>query len=102
MITNQTKNNMKKYKCSICGYVYDPEVGDSSKGIAAGTAFEDLPADWRCPVCGAPKSAFKPIDQRAMQYIQKRETFVTLFALQDGLDPPTLRVTVRCSNRLSY
>ncbi|MDR2883493.1 MAG: rubredoxin [Deferribacteraceae bacterium] len=50
---------MKKYVCAICGYVYDPAKGDSGAGIAAGTAFNDLPADWLCPDCGAPKSSFE-------------------------------------------
>jgi rubredoxin len=49
---------MKKYKCSICGYVYDPEAGDSSAGAAPGTSFEDLPGDYVCPVCGASKDMF--------------------------------------------
>ncbi len=49
---------MKKYKCSVCGYVYDPAKGDPSAGIKPGTAFEDLPEDWVCPVCGSPKSKF--------------------------------------------
>ena len=43
---------MKKYVCDTCGYVYDPAVGDPDGGIAPGTAFEDLPDDWVCPVCG--------------------------------------------------
>ncbi len=47
-----------KYKCNICGYVYDPAVGDPDSGIAAGTQFEDLPESWVCPICGAPKSDF--------------------------------------------
>ena len=42
---------MKKYECP-CGYVYDPEAGDPDSGIAPGTAFEDIPEDWVCPVCG--------------------------------------------------
>lgn len=50
---------MKKYKCTICGYVYDPETGDSDSGITAGVAFEDLPSDWVCPVCGASKEEFE-------------------------------------------
>lgn len=50
----------QKYECSVCGYVYDPAEGDSMGGIAPGTAFEDLPDDWVCPVCGAPKSQFNP------------------------------------------
>lgn len=50
---------MKKYVCSVCGYVYDPEKGDPDSGTKPGTAFEQLPADWLCPVCGAEKGAFK-------------------------------------------
>lgn len=51
---------MKKYVCSVCGYEYDPKEGDSNHGIAPGTAFEDLPEDWICPVCGVGKSEFNP------------------------------------------
>jgi rubredoxin len=51
---------MKKYVCTVCGYVYDPEVGDENAGIAPGTAFEDVPDNWVCPVCGAGKGAFEP------------------------------------------
>ncbi len=47
-----------KYTCSICGYVYDPAAGDVDNHVPADTAFEDLPADWVCPVCGADKSNF--------------------------------------------
>ncbi len=55
------ESQMKKYECP-CGYVYDPEVGDPDNGIAAGTAFEDLPEDWVCPVCGLSKDAFQPVE----------------------------------------
>ena len=48
---------MKKYLCP-CGYEYDPAVGDSDNGVAPGTAFEDLPEDWVCPVCGLPQEEF--------------------------------------------
>jgi len=51
---------MKKYECH-CGYVYDPELGDSDNGIAKGTVWENLPAEWVCPVCGLEKDAFKEI-----------------------------------------
>ena len=51
---------MKKYVCGPCGYVYDPAVGDPDSGIAPGTAFEDLPDDWCCPVCGVSKDMFEP------------------------------------------
>jgi flavin reductase (DIM6/NTAB) family NADH-FMN oxidoreductase RutF/rubredoxin len=49
----------EKYKCKVCGYVYDPENGDPDSGITTGTKFEDLPDDWVCPVCSAPKSEFE-------------------------------------------
>jgi rubredoxin len=51
---------MKKYVCSVCGYVYDPAKGDPDGGIPAGKSFEELPADWTCPICGAGKSEFAP------------------------------------------
>ena len=53
---------MKKYVCDPGGYVYDPAAGDPDNGIAPGTAFEDLPADWVCPICGVGKEEFKPED----------------------------------------
>ena len=53
---------MMKYECTLCGYVYDPAVGDVENGVAAGTAFEDLPDDWVCPECGAGKEDFTPLD----------------------------------------
>ena len=49
---------MKKYVCDVCGYVYDSAVGDPDGGIAPGTAFEDIPEDWVCPVCGVGKDQF--------------------------------------------
>ena len=51
---------MQKYVCDICGYVYDPAVGDEENGIAPGTAFVNLPDDWVCPECGAGKDDFSP------------------------------------------
>ena len=48
----------KKYICEPCGYEYDPEIGDPDNGIAPGTAFEDLPEDWVCPLCGLGKDVF--------------------------------------------
>jgi flavin reductase (DIM6/NTAB) family NADH-FMN oxidoreductase RutF/rubredoxin len=56
------EKTMKKYVCTVCGYVYDPAQGDPDSGIAAGTAFEDLPDDWTCPICGAAKDAFEPAE----------------------------------------
>ena len=49
---------MKKYICEVCGYEYDPEEGIPDAGIAPGTAFEDLPEGFLCPLCSAPKSEF--------------------------------------------
>lgn len=51
---------MGKYVCTICGYIYDPALGDPENGVASGTAFKDLPDDWVCPVCGADKDQFEP------------------------------------------
>jgi rubredoxin len=50
---------VKKYVCSVCGYEYDPEVGDPDNEIEPGTPFEALPEDWVCPVCGADKEDFE-------------------------------------------
>ena len=50
---------MDRYVCIICGYVYDPAVGDQESGIAPGTAFEDIPDDWVCPLCGVGKEHFE-------------------------------------------
>jgi rubredoxin len=51
---------MTKYECQVCGYVYDPAVGDPDNGVAARTPFEKIPDDWVCPVCGASKDQFQP------------------------------------------
>lgn len=50
---------MDTYVCLVCGYVYDPESGDPDGGVKAGTPFKNLPADWLCPDCGAPKDDFE-------------------------------------------
>lgn len=52
-----------KYRCSVCGYIYDPEVGDPDNGINPGTPFESLPDDWTCPVCGVSKDMFEPLEE---------------------------------------
>ena len=51
---------MEKYVCKVCGYLYDPAVGDSDGGIVPGTAFKDIPDDWECPLCGVDKTHFVP------------------------------------------
>ncbi|MHA2406392.1 MAG: rubredoxin [Candidatus Hermodarchaeia archaeon] len=59
--TSPVIEEVGKYRCEICGWVYDPEKGDPDHGVAPGTAFEDIPDDWVCPVCGASKSQFTPL-----------------------------------------
>ena len=54
---------MKKYICIPCGYIYDPAEGDEDGGLAPGTAFEDIPEDWMCPVCGVSKEEFEPYEE---------------------------------------
>ncbi len=51
-----------RYVCESCGFIYDPEIGDPDGGIPPGTAFEDIPDTWFCPVCGARKRDFVPYD----------------------------------------
>jgi len=52
-------DKMQKYRCTVCGYIYDPETGDPDSGINPGTPFGNLPDNWVCPVCGADKSLFE-------------------------------------------
>jgi rubredoxin len=51
---------MQRYVCQVCGYVYDPALGDPDNGVNPHTAFENLPDEWVCPVCGADKDSFEP------------------------------------------
>ncbi len=53
---------LQKYVCDVCEWVYDPEIGDPDAGVEPGTAFEDIPDDWVCPVCGVGKDKFSPVD----------------------------------------
>jgi rubredoxin len=52
---------MDKWRCIPCDYIYDPAEGDVESGIAPGTAFEDLPDDWECPICGVGKDEFEKV-----------------------------------------
>jgi len=58
----EAKPKMAKYECTVCGYIYDPELGDPDSGIKPGTPFEEIPDDWVCPVCGASKDEFEEIE----------------------------------------
>jgi len=56
---------MKTWQCIVCGYVYDETKGDPEHGIAAGTRWEDVPADWACPECGVAKADFDMVEVAA-------------------------------------
>lgn len=53
---------MKKYECTVCGFVYDEAVGDPDNGIAPGTKWEDLPEEYTCPLCGVGKEDFQEVN----------------------------------------
>lgn len=53
----------KKWICTVCEYIYDPEAGDPDNDVPPGTTFEELPDDWVCPVCGAGKDAFEELQE---------------------------------------
>ncbi len=53
---------MDKWECKVCGYIYDPEMGDPESDVEAGTPFEDLPEDWVCPECGADKDQLEILE----------------------------------------
>ena len=58
----QSDEETKLWICDTCGFVYDPEEGDPDGGLPAGTEFEDIPDDWMCPICGARKKDFRPLE----------------------------------------
>ncbi len=53
---------MNRQRCPVCGYIYDTETGDENNDVTPGTAFEDLPSGWSCPVCGASTDEFEEYD----------------------------------------
>ncbi len=65
LIINISRRNvkMKKYECTVCGYVYDPEKGDPDNGVEAETKFSDLSDDWVCPLCGVGKDLFEEVEE---------------------------------------
>lgn len=50
-----------RMKCKVCGYIYDPEKGESRQNVEKGTVWEDVPDNFKCPSCGAPKRMFKSL-----------------------------------------
>lgn len=59
----ETVSKMAKYRCTVCGYIYDPALGDPDGGIKPGTPFEQIPESWVCPVCGASKDQFEKVKE---------------------------------------
>jgi flavin reductase (DIM6/NTAB) family NADH-FMN oxidoreductase RutF/rubredoxin len=57
--TQEVETHMSKYRCTVCGYIYDPALGDPDGGVVPGTPFEKIPDSWVCPVCGAAKDQFE-------------------------------------------
>ncbi len=62
-MNNKRRCEKMKWRCTVCGYIYDLAWGDSDGGINSGTPFEDIPDDWVCPVCGASKDLFEPLEE---------------------------------------
>ena len=87
---------MKKFVCKVCGYEYDPEVGDPDNGIEPGTAFEDLPDDWVCPICGATKAEFEKQGEVAVSSERKPEPVAKMSADMQELSP--LEISALCTN----
>jgi len=85
---------MKQYVCSVCGYVYDEAKGIPEAGIAPGTKWEDLPADWKCPLCGASKSEFREKGAPA----QAPEAVKVMDAPADLKELSALEMSALCSN----
>lgn len=70
-IACEVNDNPGRYKCPECGYVYDPAVGDPNRGVPAGTAWEDIPAAWTCPVCDTDKDFFEPYTEKDVKLVQE-------------------------------
>lgn len=56
-----------KYICTICGFIYDESLGYDNNNIPAGTAWSDVPSEWKCPLCGATKNEFKLVDEESSE-----------------------------------
>lgn len=59
------RGGMEQYECLVCGWVYDDKIGDPDGGVPAGTLFEDVPDDWRCPMCESKKIVFTHLEQQS-------------------------------------
>lgn len=82
---------MKKFVCTICGYIYDEAMGNPDHGVAAGTQWENVPEDWLCPICTAPKAMFNEV-------IEKKPTVSKETEIENELDFTPLEMSILCSN----
>lgn len=85
---------MKKYVCSVCGFIYDEAKGLPEAGIAPGTGWEDLPDDWVCPLCGAAKTEFEKQDAQA----PPKKTLPVMEVSADMKELSPLEMSILCSN----
>ena len=84
-----------KYKCLVCNYVYDPEIGDPDSEIPPGTSFEDLPDDWLCPLCGVGKDQFAPLEEAKEDKIETKKDTPDMFCYQCSQTAEGTGCTVR-------
>ena len=82
---------MKKYVCTICGYIYDEALGNPDHGVAAGTQWENVPEDWVCPICTAPKAMFNEVKEAINDENTETE-------MKSELDLSALEMSILCSN----
>lgn len=87
---------MGKYVCSICGYIYDEAKGISEAGIAPGTAWEDLPEDWVCPLCGASKEEFEKMGESSPS--EEKKTIPVIESSSDMKELSPLEISALCTN----
>ena len=88
-----------KYKCTICKYEYDPAKGDPTQGIAPGTPFEALPADWKCPRCKQGKEKFAPVEEPKTNPYAGTQTEKNLHAAFAGESEARNKYTYCCPAR---
>lgn len=85
----------QKWLCVPCGYIYDPAIGDEDSGIAPGTEFSDIPANWSCPVCGVSKPDFVPYEEGDMPATQEAEIVEKTY-----LNPTTLELAIETKDEI--
>jgi flavin reductase (DIM6/NTAB) family NADH-FMN oxidoreductase RutF/rubredoxin len=83
---------MSTWVCNLCGYVYNPQEGDANAGIPAGTSFEDLPADWVCPMCGVGKDSFSE-QKEVGPAADQASAPVAALNLQPGIEPAIFKIS---------